>query len=228
MGRAVLMRGNHCGVDALDHKQAQDPLCAKHRSLITMRLDLPGFVLNPFSIRCLNVLYYRRYKKGLSTRVEHYDPFFYPLDLVGDWNRAYGKRGFLQYQCVFPADTAHRALRRMLTRVSSGGKSSFLAVLKRFGPETGLISFPMAGYTLALDFPMRGNSLLAFLGEMDELVLAHGGRVYLAKDARLSASSFRRMYPRFPEWLEVKRRVDPQGLFSSDLSRRLQLDGAET
>lgn len=225
LGRSVLMRANHCRATDLSPQLQKDPLSVRERSLLSVPFDLPGFFLNRFSIRGLNAVYYRSFKRGRSSRLEHYNPFFYPLDIVRSWNRAYGKRGFLQYQCVFPADSSEVGLEETLSKISASGNGSFLAVLKRFGPETGLISFPRAGYTLALDFPMRGEPMLAFLSELDEIVLRLGGRVYLAKDARLTAASFRRMYPRFPEWLAVKRQVDPGNRFASDLSRRLNLHG---
>ncbi len=223
LGRSVLMRGNPCRLDELDSKRRRSPREDVSAKLFNFPVDLPGFVLNRFSIRALNGCYYRLFRKGRSTKIQSFAPFFYPLDVVGSWNRAYGKRGFVQYQCAFPPDTSSSALRRMLERISAARRGSFLAVLKRLGPETGLLSFPMPGFTLALDFPMVGPDLLAFLDELDEIVLQYRGRVYLAKDARLSPRSFRRMYPRFPAWLEIKRRVDPESRFASDLSRRLRL-----
>jgi decaprenylphospho-beta-D-ribofuranose 2-oxidase len=225
MGRAVLMRGNHCPRAELSASASDDPLVVKDRVLLSMPVDLPGFCLNSLSIKCMNSVYYRSFKKGRSRRVEHYDPFFYPLDLVNNWNRGYGKGGFLQYQCVFPPETAKDGLHTLLKRISDSGNGSFLAILKRFGEETGLISFPMQGYTLALDFPMRGESTLRFMEELDKIVLRHGGRLYLAKDSRMSAESLRQMYPKLEDWLKIKREVDPEGKFSSDLSRRLGLDG---
>ncbi|MFQ5738645.1 MAG: FAD-binding protein [Acidobacteriota bacterium] len=226
MGRAVLMRGNHCRRDHLDSKLAREPLLARCQSSFSLPMELPSFCLNSLAVRGFNSLYYRHFKKGHHRKVEHYDRFFYPLDAVRHWNRAYGRRGFLQYQCALPPETARAALLEILGRTSAGGNGSFLAVLKRFGQETGLISFPMSGYTLALDFPMRGEPILHFLDGLDDLVLRNRGRVYLGKDARLAAPVFRQMYPRLPEWQRVKKRVDPENLFSSDLSRRLRMGGA--
>jgi decaprenylphospho-beta-D-ribofuranose 2-oxidase len=225
MGRSVLMRGNHCTVDDLHAAVKRKPLLVKDRVLFSMPLDLPGFVLNPLTIRCMNACYYRLFDKGHSSKIEHYDPFFYPLDAISAWNRAYGKRGFLQYQCAFPPETAAAGLAEVLGRISKSGNGSFLAVLKRFGRETGLLSFPMPGFTLALDFPMKGAATLDFQDELDRAVLRHQGRLYLAKDARMSPETFRRMYPRLPQWQRIKREIDPDNLFSSDLSRRLELNG---
>ena len=154
-----------------------------------------------------------------------YDRFFYPLDTVRQWNRMYGSRGFLQYQCVIPGETSLAALTAVLKQLRSSSCTSFLGVLKRFGPGNGYLSFPLKGFTLSLDFPMRGERLLTCLEQLDELVIRHGGRVYLAKDARLSSRAFRQMYPDFPRWQQIKRDVDPSNRFSSDLSRRLELTG---
>ncbi len=228
MGRSVLMRGNHCRKQDLPTKLAEEPLLVRDRTLVSLPVDLPGFVLNPLTIRCMNTLYYYLFDKGKSARIEHYDSFFYPLDAIGRWNRAYGKRGFLQYQCAFPPETSRAGLSELLGLISQSGNGSFLAVLKRFGEETGLISFPRPGFTLALDFPMRGESTLAFQDQLDQVVLKHGGRLYLAKDGRMSAETFRQMVPKLPEWLKIKSEVDPEGVFSSDLSRRLELDEAKS
>ncbi len=226
LGRSVLIRGDHCPLSELPERCRSRPLEVRDRKLGALPFEMPGFLLNRFSIRCLNGFYYRRFREGRSTRIEHYDPFFYPLDVLHHWNRAYGRRGFLQYQCCFPGETSADAMQAILERVSSSGQGSFLAVLKRFGDEdAGFLSFPRPGYTLALDFPMRGERVLALLEELDGMVVRWGGRVYLAKDARLSRENFERMYPDLDEWREIRRRVDPEGRFSSDLARRLGLSG---
>jgi len=155
-----------------------------------------------------------------------YDPYFYPLDAITNWNRLYGKRGFLQYQCVIPEASSFEGIRKLLEELSSSRRPSFLAVLKRLGAQgMGMLSFPMAGYTLALDLPIRDQGLFALLNKLDQIVLQHGGRIYLAKDARLSAESFRAMYPRYEEWLRIKNEIDPKNMFSSSMSRRLRIGG---
>jgi FAD/FMN-containing dehydrogenase len=186
--------------------------------------DFPAFALNPLSIGAFNGLYYSREGRKREPFLSGYDTYFYPLDALGNWNRMYGKRGFVQYQCVIPAATAFEGVKALLEKLSASRRPSFLAVLKRFGAQgKGLLSFPMAGYTLALDLPIRDDGIFKLLDELDQIVLKHGGRVYLAKDARLSAESFRAMYPRYGEWLGIKNRVDPDNLFSSSLSRRLRI-----
>jgi FAD/FMN-containing dehydrogenase len=152
-----------------------------------------------------------------------YNRFFYPLDRMHDWNRMYGRRGFVQYQFVLPRENSREGVRKAIDLLSRSRRASFLAVLKRMGPASkGLLSFPMEGYTLALDIPLT-NDLLDYLKRLDEIVLAHGGRVYLAKDSRLPAAAFRTMYPRLEQFLDVKRKVDPEGRFTSDLARRLEI-----
>lgn len=150
--------------------------------------------------------------------------FFYPLDHISHWNRLYGKRGFVQYQCVIPNKYALVGIQKILEALSQSAYPSFLGVLKRFSDENlGLLSFPMAGFTLALDIPILDNGLFKFLDQLDEIVITHGGRVYLAKDARLKPESFRAMYPKYNEWLAIKNKLDPNNIFSSSLSRRLEL-----
>jgi FAD/FMN-containing dehydrogenase len=150
------------------------------------------------------------------------ESFFFPLDRIANWNRLYGKRGFVQYQCVLPTRESRRGLQLLLEESQRSHRPSFLAVLKRFGPEgQGLLSFPMEGYTLTMDFPVSDSGLFPFLDRLDEIVVEHGGRVYLAKDARLKANVFRAMYPRLNDWLQIKRQIDRDNRFDSDLARRI-------
>ena len=226
-GRSVVMQGDHAPADALSGARRLQPLRLKPRGMRNVPFDLPGWMLNPTTIRAFNALYYRAEGGKQAPFICDYDKFFYPLDALGNWNRLYGKRGFVQYQCVVPAASAYDALSQLLRRLEASGLPAFLAVLKRLGEEgNGLLSFPMAGYTLAMDLPVTGPALFRLLDEFDEVVLQHGGRIYLAKDARLAPQSLRAMYPRLGEWQRVRNKLDPDGVFSSSLSRRLRIGEA--
>lgn len=223
LGRSILIFGNHAAIADLNPEQQAQPLHLKSKRRLKVSFDLPAELLNGYTISSFNTLYYSRQRQRQVREVVDYDSFFYPLDFLHDWNRLYAKRGFVQYQCVFPTEVSREALIQILQLCSQKGWGSFLAVLKRLGSQEGWLSFSMPGYTLTLDMPVKPG-LWEFLDQLDQLVIHSGGRVYLAKDARLSPEAFRAMYPSFPQWLEVKSKVDPDNLFSSALSRRLQIE----
>ncbi|MFN2454452.1 MAG: FAD-binding protein [Pyrinomonadaceae bacterium] len=223
LGRSVLMRGHHA-------KQAElpvamrEPLRLKRRGTHNLAFDLPSWALNSLTVALFNNFYYAWQGAKKNAFIADYDSYFYPLDRLGNWNRLYGARGFVQYQCVLPTATARRGLKLLLETLAETRRASFLAVLKRFGAEgRGLLSFPLAGYTLALDMPLGDAKLFEFLERLDEIVLEHGGRVYLAKDARVRPETFRRMYPRFDEWLRIKTQLDANNCWRSDLARELNI-----
>ena len=223
LGRSILMRGHHARLEELP-KQLRERLPPRRRSQHDLRFDFPSWFLNPFAVRAFNEVYYRWQGFRQSPFVCDYESFFFPLDRIGNWNRMYGKRGFVQYQCVLPLAESRRGLRLLLGETVKSGGASFLAVLKRFGPEgKGFLSFPHEGYTLTLDFALGDPRLFPFLERLDQIVVKHGGRIYLAKDARLQAGVFREMYPRLENWLRIKAEVDPRNRFDSDLARRLGL-----
>lgn len=223
LGRGIAMFGHHASREELPPGPESSPKPKHSRSI---PFDFPAFALNSLSIGAFNALYYSREGRRLEPFLCGYDPYFYPLDAIGNWNRLYGKRGFVQYQCVIPGAAAFDGIKLLLEKLADSRRASFLAVLKRFGAQgKGLLSFPMAGYTLALDLPIRDEGLFGLLDELDKTVLQFGGRVYLAKDARLSAESFRAMYPRYGEWLKIRNVVDPKNWFSSSMARRLGIDG---
>lgn len=222
LGRAVLMRGRDAAVKELGAPAArQSPLALPVKKPKGVPLDFPDCMLNPLSIKAFNAAYYAAHPT--KSAIVDFNSFFYPLDAIGNWNRIYGARGFIQYQVALPSKTSRAGLVALLEKISGSGHASFLAVLKTFGRANHApLSFPFAGHTLALDIPMT-DDLPAFVRELDEITLRHQGRVYLAKDALLSPENFRAMYPRLEEWLEVKNRLDPNQKFASSLSRRLQI-----
>ena len=222
MGRSILDRGRFATRGEALAGGSQDPYrYAPHQLLSPPDLFPPG-LLNPLTLRAFNELWYRKAPAQRRDHLMSIEAFFHPLDMIADWNRIYGKRGFLQWQFVVP-DAATEVVRRTIEELSAAGASSFLAVLKRFGPgNEGHLSFPTSGWTLALDIPVVAG-LDRLLDRLDDLVVEAGGRVYLAKDSRVRAELVPTMYPRLDEWREIRARVDPEGRFRSDMARRLRL-----
>ncbi|NVO15683.1 MAG: FAD-binding oxidoreductase [Rhodoplanes sp.] len=213
LGRGLFMRGRWAETGGL----------AVHRSpRLGFAPELPGFLLNAVTMRAFNALYRNR-PHGLGTRTQHYDPFFYPLDALSSWNRLYGRHGFYQHQSVVPFPAARDSVKRMLETTAAQGQGSFLAVLKLMGdtPSPGVLSFPMEGATLALDFPNKGERTRRLLDTLSDEVLANGGRLYPAKDAVMSPAMFRAGYP---GWRTVEAWRDPA--FGSDFWRRVTGDAA--
>lgn len=215
LGRSVLMVGEH----ALD-----GPLQLPRQRRLAVPLDMPAALLNHASMQAFNSLYYRRARQAEIERRVDYRRFFYPLDGIGQWNRLYGKRGFLQYQFVIPKAAGLQGMQAILRRIADSRRGSFLAVLKVFGEQNrNPLSFPLAGYSLALDFKYD-SGLLALLDELDARVLEHGGRVYLSKDARMSEQTFKRSYPDWEQLQAVRARYGAQGKFISRQAQRLGLE----
>ena len=209
--RGLFMRAKPCAED-FDEEGPQSSQTA-----LQVPLTPPFSLVNAWSLRAFNELYFRKHANDGEARV-HYQPFFYPLDHVGHWNRIYGRRGFYQYQSVIPTANAEAATAAMLTEIQRSGQGSFLAVLKMFGrmPSLGLLSFPMPGVTLALDFPQRGAATLRLFERLDAIVAGAGGRLYMGKDARMPATLFQQGYP---QWSLFQSLRDPG--ISSAMSRRL-------
>ncbi|HPE72423.1 MAG TPA: FAD-binding oxidoreductase [Candidatus Competibacter sp.] len=214
LGRGLFIRGNHAPA-----------LCAARPRPSAGRLNVPFVppfsLINRWSLRAFNTVYYHRQWGDAVRRIMHYAPFFYPLDRVRAWNRIYGRSGFLQYQCAIPTALGHAAIREVLERIARSGTGSVLAVLKIFGavPAVGWLSFPRPGVTLALDFPNRGPATFKLLDALDAVVATAGGAVYPAKDARMSGARFREF---FPQWHHFSEYIDPQ--FSSSFWRRVMRD----
>ncbi|MFF6993645.1 FAD-binding protein [Streptomyces sp. NPDC008313] len=227
MGRSVLTRGDHAPLDALPPRRRRDPLAFRPGSFPAapdVLADLlPEGLLGRRSVGLFNELWYRKAPRARVGELQRISTFFHPLDGVPHWNRIYGRGGFVQYQFVVGHARAE-AVRRIVGRVSKRRCPSFLAVLKRFGEgDPGWLSFPMPGWTLALDIPASLPGLGAFLDELDEEVAAADGRVYLAKDSRLRPELLAGMYPRLDEFRALRAELDPRSVFTSDLARRLGL-----
>lgn len=223
LGRSVITRGDHARLVDLPPGHQDKPLDYAPRQLLTIPMSPPVSLLNPVTAGAFNEAWFRKAPRKREGELQTIPRFFHPLDGVGNWNVLYGPRGFTQYQLVVPFGS-EPVLRETLERLGRGRVASFFAVLKQFGPEgEGHLSFPMSGWTLALDIPLGLDGLPTLLDDLDELVAAAGGRVYLSKDGRLRPEMFRAMYPRLGEWRAVRDRLDPDGVLSSDLGRRLGL-----
>ena len=206
------MRGNH------SEEQGAAAACRVKKQIASIPVFFPNFALNGLTVRAFNFLYYNKQVKPTAKARTHYEPFFYPLDIVGDWNRIYGKRGLLQFQCVVPSESEQRPIREILKVIVGSGRASFLAVLKEFGSaeSPGLLSFPKPGMTICLDFPNDGRVTFELFNRLESMVAEMGGRMYPAKDACLSREHFQLFYP---QWQEFAKFIDPR--FSSSFWRRV-------
>ena len=223
LGRSVLTRGWSATRDQLPAKLRDHALEFRPKQLAVAPPVFPSGLLNRASVAAFNEAWFRKAPRERRGEIQGIGAFFHPLDGVGQWNRIYGPKGFLQYQFVVPFG-AEDTLRHCIQLLGDAGQASFLAVLKRFGESgRGYLSFPAPGWTLALDIPIGSAALGGLLDRLDQEVLAAGGREYLAKDSRLPVSAIARMYPRLEEWRDVRKASDPTGVFTSDLARRLGL-----
>lgn len=218
LGRSLLMLGQHA-VDG--------PLSTPAGPKLNVPCHMPGFILNGLTMAAFNGLYYHHVRREISKRRGHYAPFFYPLDNITNWNRLYGVNGFMQYQFVLPTQAGLAGMKTMLERITRSRQGSFLAVLKNMGPASkGLLSFPLPGYSLALDFKMNAR-LPALLDELDRVVLDYQGRLYLAKDARMSQAVFRAGYPQWEAFMQIRQKYQAHRVFHSLQSRRIGLSPQE-
>ncbi|MEU7010906.1 FAD-binding oxidoreductase [Streptomyces sp. NPDC046332] len=225
-GRSVLTRGDHAPYDAIpfrDRRTRRAPLAFRPGQLPAAPALVPEGLLGRTAVGLFNELWYRRAPRRRTGELQRMSTFFHPLDGVPHWNRIYGRGGFVQYQFVV-GHGHEETLRRVVKRIARRGCPSFLAVLKRFGAsDPGWLSFPVPGWTLALDIPARLSGLGSFLDELDQEVADAGGRVYLAKDSRLRPELLDAMYPRLADFRALRATLDPRSVFRSDLSRRLAL-----
>lgn len=220
LGRGVVMLGEHAQVDDLPLRDREFPLKLHKKAKLRIPIDMPSFLLNGLTIGAFNSLYYHFHRMARKEFTAHYDSFFFPLDFMLDWNKLYGKRGMLQYQFVIPFGDGEAVLSRILAKISKSRMASFLSVLKLLGPGEHPLSFPMPGYTLAMDFPVT-EQLFPLLNELDKIVAGAGGRIYLAKDSRMNLETFANGYPeisRFRALLAEKAGIKFGSLQSERLS----------
>jgi FAD/FMN-containing dehydrogenase len=214
IGRCLLMTGDFADDGDLDFQDKKKKNIA---------FNFPSFILNKYSVKIFNWVYYNRVQKGKSYQKVGIDTFFYPLDAINHWNRIYGKNGFTQYQVILPKNMSYDGLKEILEKISQSGKGSFLAVLKLYGKENqNYLSFPMEGYSLALDFKIE-EGLFQLLDELDEIVGRFGGRIYLTKDVRVSKNTFDRGYPLVNKFREFRKKNGMSKKFNSLQSLRLEL-----
>ena len=224
LGRAAISRGSLATLDQLKElapKLAKDPLKFSAPQLITVPDIFPNFTMNKLTMQAVGQAWWL--KSGeYRDQVQNLTQFYQPLDLIGEWNRGYGSRGFLQYQFVVPRE-ATSELKSIVRSIQASGHYSALNVFKLFGEgNRAPLSFPMPGWNICVDFPIKPG-LGHFLDELDKRVLDFGGRLYLAKESRTSAEKFHQMYPQMQSWLNTRNQIDPTGVFASDMSRRLEL-----
>ena len=220
LGRSILMLANDASVADLPQPLQSAAHTLPARRQLSVPFELPAMLLNSWSVALFNWAIYSGHRRG--RHIVDYESFFYPLDRIHHWNRMYGRRGFIQYQALFSRDVSRRGLNEILGEISGSGQTSFLAVLKSSGQANpGLLSYLYPGHTLAIDLRNTGEALAALTRRLDEIVLNYGGRVYLAKDALMTAEGFRAMYPRLDEFLAIKSAVDPHQRFRSAQSDRL-------
>lgn len=222
LGRSLVMLGEHAARSDLTAQRARTPFPGTRRARLSLPLDLPGLALNRVTVGAFNALYWQAGLRRAGGQLVDWDSYFYPLDRIGGWNRIYGRKGLVQFQCVLPPDAAAAGLAALLGETAEAGQGSFLAVLKKFGPGRGGLSFPTEGYTLALDFPVNRRSL-ALVDRLERIAVAHGGRFYLAKDARLTPARLRQADPRADDFAAMRQAEGLAAAFASAQSERLEL-----
>ena len=214
IGKSLLMVGDFADDGKLDYKQ---------KNSINIPFYFPSFLLNKYTVKAFNKFYYGRVRNKVTNQKSDIESFFFPLDSIRNWNRIYGKNGFTQYQFILPKRNSYEGLQGILKEISSSGMGSFLAVLKLYGKENNnLMSFPLEGYSLALDFKIE-KGLFCLLRRLDELVVKYGGRIYLAKDVRVSKEIFETGYPKIDTFRKIRKEYEMDRTFNSLQSKRLKI-----
>ena len=222
LGRSLVMLGEHATLADLPRGQASAPFSTRRKRMLRIPFDFPRMALNRYTSRAFNAVYFRNGVRQSGAQLVDWDSFFYPLDAILNWNRIYGRKGFMQFQCVLPRAASSAGLTELLEATAQAGTGSFLAVLKRLGRQESCFSFPMEGYTLALDFAVTGKTL-ALLETLDRITVDHGGRFYLAKDARMSPETLRASDRRAEDFQAARTSMGWQQNFQSVQSARLSI-----
>lgn len=214
IGKCLLMVGDFADDGDLDYRS---------KKKLSIAFNFPSFTLNNLSVKAFNWLYYAKAKDGVSKQKVDINSFFYPLDAIGNWNRIYGKNGFTQYQFILPKESSFEGLKEILSKISASGKGSFLAVLKLYAKENNnYLSFPMEGYSLALDFKIE-EGIFELLNALDEVVVKYGGRIYLTKDVRVNKETFEKGYPHIEKFREFRKNNGMDKKLNSLQSKRVQI-----
>ena len=221
-GRSLVMLGEHATLEDLPKPRRKKPYLTKDKRKLSVPFSPPAFCMNGLSVRAFNSLYYWKGSRNAGESFVDWDSYFYPLDAILNWNRIYGRKGFMQFQCVLPLENSRIGMAALLKAISAEGAGSFLAVLKRMGAQESRFSFPMEGYTLALDFPVNARTL-RLMERLDAITLDHGGRFYLAKDARMSADTLHQSDTRVKDFEKMRNSNNRRDTFASAQSERLKL-----
>ena len=222
LGKSILMLGEHAKINDLPKKIKNNPLIIKKKKKLSIPFNFPSWILSSFTVKIFYEFYYWYKKKMTKEHLIDYDDYFYPLDKLLQWNKIYGKKGFAQYQCVMPLHNAKKGIQELLAEISKAKAGSFLAVLKRFGDQDSAFSFPMKGYTLALDFPVNDKNF-ALMSRLDEITIKYNGRFYLAKDSRLNKLIFQKSETRIENFRNFRNKDECYKVFRSSQSQRLEL-----
>ena len=222
LGRSLIMLGEHAKLRDLSTQFKKNPLQIDEKKNKTVPFNMPSWLLNHFSISAFNSLYYWNGKRKPNEELVDWDTYFYPLDSILGWNKIYGRKGFIQFQCVIPPEKSRIGLQNLLDAIVTSGQGSFLAVLKKLGDQDSPFSFPRSGYTLALDFP-NNSKVQKLLQDLDEITLAHEGRFYLAKDSRMTEQTLKHSDKRVTNFVKLRSDNNLRMVFQSKQSERLNI-----
>lgn len=222
IGRSIVMLAEHAEINDLDEERKSSPFNIPKKKKIIIPIYFPSWLLNSWLVSLFNSIFYWKNKRNSKEKLIDWDSYFYPLDKIHGWNKVYGRNGFAQFQCVIPLENSREGLSQLLNAIEKAGVGSFLSVLKRFGSQNGRFSFPMKGYTLALDFPINKKTL-ALMDELDKITIKYNGRFYLAKDSRMSKTTLINSEKRLKNYQDFRNKIQSNEVFNSAQSIRLEI-----